>query len=114
LAINPPARPNGRLRRTAVGLSPDWKFPLSNALPTYAQARRLRAKLDGGEGDEGGHGFGEVLEVLGETPVASEPGEGALDQLAAGRRSLSSSLRLTVSMRSNGTFATAASTCHAL
>ncbi len=27
-----------------------------------------------------GQGFGEVLEVLGETPVASEPGKGALHQ----------------------------------
>ena len=31
------------------------------------------------ESDEGGEGFREVLEVLGETPVAPEPGEGALD-----------------------------------
>src|ERR1700730_12299144 len=34
---------------------------------------------DGGEGNEGGQGFGKVFEVLGETPVASEPGESALD-----------------------------------
>jgi hypothetical protein len=27
-------------------------------------------------------GFGKVLEILGETPVASEPGEGALDHPA--------------------------------
>src|SRR5262245_43115424 len=33
-------------------------------------------KLDGGGRDEGGQAFGEVLEVLGETPVSSEPGEG--------------------------------------
>jgi hypothetical protein len=26
-------------------------------------------KLDGGDGDEGGQGFDEVLEVLGKTPV---------------------------------------------
>ena len=31
--------------------------------------------LDGGEGNEGDQGFGKVLEVLGETPVAYEPGE---------------------------------------
>ena len=28
-------------------------------------------KLDGGEGDEGGEGFGKILKVLGETPVAT-------------------------------------------
>ena len=37
-------------------------------------------QLDRGEGNEGGQGFGKVLEVLGETPVSAEPGEGALDQ----------------------------------
>jgi hypothetical protein len=40
-------------------------------------------KLDGGESNEGAQGFGKVLEVLGETPVASEPGEGALDHPTA-------------------------------
>jgi hypothetical protein len=30
--------------------------------------------LDEGEGHEGGQGFDEVLEILGETPVASEAG----------------------------------------
>ena len=39
-------------------------------------------KLDGGEGHEGGQGFGKVLEILGETPVSSEP-ESALDHPAA-------------------------------
>ena len=39
-------------------------------------------KLDGGEGHEGGQGFGKVLEILGVTPVSSEPGEGALDHSA--------------------------------
>ena len=36
-----------------------------------------------GEGNEGGQGFGKVFEVLGETPVASESGESALDNPAA-------------------------------
>ena len=40
-------------------------------------------QLDGGEGNEGGQGFHKVYEVLGETPVASEPGESALDNPAA-------------------------------
>jgi hypothetical protein len=40
-------------------------------------------QLDAGEGNEGGQGFGKVLEVLGETPVSAEPGEGALDHPAA-------------------------------
>ena len=41
----------------------------------------LRDQATGAEnmGNEGGQGFGEVLEILGETPVSSEPGEGALD-----------------------------------
>ena len=34
-------------------------------------------QLDGGEGYEGGQGFGKVLEILGETPVSAEPREGA-------------------------------------
>jgi hypothetical protein len=47
-------------------------------------------------------------EVLGETPVASEPGEGALDHPATRqyRRSLSCRLRLPISMRGGGTFPT--------
>jgi hypothetical protein len=40
-------------------------------------------KLDGCEGHEGGQDFGKVLGILGETPVLSEPGEGALDHPAA-------------------------------
>jgi hypothetical protein len=40
-------------------------------------------KLDGGKGNEGAQGFSKVLEVLGETPVASEPGKSALDNPAA-------------------------------
>ena len=73
-------------------------------------------QLNGGEGNEGGQGFGKVFEVLVETPVASEPGESALDNPAARQddEALMSSLRLTISIRSGGTFATAASTCQAL
>jgi hypothetical protein len=72
--------------------------------------------LDGGEGNEGGQGFGKVLEVLGKTPVTSEPGEGVLDTQRRGTtvKPFMSSLRLTISMRSSGTVATVASTCHAL
>ena len=40
---------------------------------------------DGGEGSEGEQRFGKVPEILAETPVASEPEEGALDRLAAGQ-----------------------------
>src|ERR1700751_5103846 len=40
-------------------------------------------KLDGGGDNKGGQGFGEVLEVLGETPVSSEPGESTLNHPAA-------------------------------
>src|ERR1700724_1612302 len=42
-------------------------------------------QLDGGEGNEGGQGFGKVLEILGKPPVSAEPGEGALDHPAAGQ-----------------------------
>ena len=74
-------------------------------------------ELDRSEGDGGGEGFGEVLEILGKPPVASEPGEGALDFPAARARTtapFTSSLRLTSASWSRGTFGTAASTCHAL
>ena len=37
------------------------------------------SKLQGGEGNEGAQSFGKVLEILDETPIASEPGERALD-----------------------------------
>ena len=40
-------------------------------------------KLDRSEGDKGGESFGEVLEILGKSPVAPEPREGALDHPAA-------------------------------
>jgi hypothetical protein len=67
---------------------------------TYALASRLRASWMG-EGNEVGQGFGKVLEVLGETPVSSEPGEGTLDHPAARQddeaKPFMSSLRLTIS-----------------
>ena len=73
-------------------------------------------ELDGSKCDEGFQSCGEILEVLGEPPVASEPGEGALDHPAARQddEAALSSLRLAISMRSRGAFATAASTCQAL
>src|SRR4051794_816029 len=37
------------------------------------------SELDRGQDNEGGQGLGEVLEVLGETPVSSEPGKGTLN-----------------------------------
>ena len=52
------------------------------------------------------------FEILSEPPVAPEPGEKALDHPAARQDDkVVSSLRLTMSRRSGGTFATAASTC---
>src|SRR6266446_4939337 len=53
------------------------------ALVDLLPDRPPEGKLDGGEGHEGGQGFREVLKVLGETPVASEPGEGAFHHPAA-------------------------------
>jgi hypothetical protein len=73
------------------------------------------SKLNGGEGNEGAQGFGKILEVFGKTTVASEPGESALDHPAARQDDEAMfSLRLTISVRSGGTFATATSTCQAL
>ena len=72
------------------------------------------SKLNGGGGNEGARGFGKILEALGETPIASEPGESALDHPAARQDDealpFMLSLRLTISARSGGTFATATST----
>ena len=64
-------------------------------------------ELDGGEGREGGQSFRKVLEVLGEAAISPEPGESAT-------KPFMSSLRLTTSMRSTGTLATAAATCPVL
>jgi len=63
-------------------------------------------RLDGGEM---ARVLGKVLEVLGKTPAAPEPRESALDHPAARQddKGFTSSLRLTISMRSNGTFVTA-------
>jgi hypothetical protein len=86
-------------RRTVIGATSSLPVALAKVrsqsdLPTFAIARCRPAvcgvhdlypdkppegELDGGEGNEGGQGFGKVLEVLGETPVSAEPGEGALD-----------------------------------
>ena len=65
---------------------------------------------------EGAQGFGKVLEVLGETPVASEPGEGALDHPTA--RPNDEALRVVAPLddlqAQQRHLATAASTCRAL
>jgi len=73
-------------------------------------------QLDGAEGDDGSQGFGKVFEILGKTPVSSEPREGASDSLAAWQDDEAVHVvpRLTISVRSRGTFATAAPTCQAL
>ena len=66
--------------------------------------------------NEGGQGFREVLEVLGETPL--RPNQEKVRSTTQWRgkmtKSFMSSLRLTISMRSGVTFATAASTCQVL
>jgi hypothetical protein len=63
----------------------------------YRHAQGFRRAFGTGAGPV----FGEVLEVLSETPVAVEPGEGALDHQRRGRRTkpLLSSLRLTIAKR---------------
>jgi hypothetical protein len=50
---------------------------------TYAPGKPPEGELDGGEGDEGLQGRGEVLEVFGKTSIPSEPGKGTLHHLAA-------------------------------
>ena len=52
-------------------------------LRAYTLPSRLRASWIEARVTKGGQGFREVLEVLGEAPVAPEPGEGALDHPAA-------------------------------
>jgi hypothetical protein len=52
-------------------------------LTIHAPRKAPDDQLDRGEGSEGAESFGKVLEVLAETPVASEPGEGAPDRVAA-------------------------------
>ena len=76
-------------------------------------------ELDGGQGHEGGQGFGKVLEIVGETPVASElPNQEKVRSITqrcgSTTKPFLSSLRLTIAMRSDSAFATAASTCQAL
>jgi hypothetical protein len=64
-------------------------FTVARCKPAVWRVADLRpgkppeSKLNGGEGNEGAQGFGTILEVLDETPVASEPGESALDHPAA-------------------------------
>src|SRR6516162_4053699 len=67
--------------------SPQQPFAAGNGTGAPRQAlidllpgKPPEGKLDRGEGDEG---FREVLKVLGETPVASEPGGGAFHHPAA-------------------------------
>ncbi len=73
-------------------------------------------KLDGGEGDEGGHGFREVLKSLARRRLRpnQEKVRSTTQRRGKMTKPFMSSLRLTISMRSNGTFATAVSTCQAL
>ena len=74
------------------------------------------SQLNGGERNEGAQGFGKVLEVLGEPTASPERDEGALDPQRRDRttKPFISLLRLAISMRSSGLFATAASTRQAL
>ena len=65
---------------------------------TSRAGKLLEGQLE--DGGEGGQGLGKVLEVLSETPVSPEPGEGALDHPAA--RQDDSSLRLTIATCSSG------------
>jgi hypothetical protein len=86
-------------------------------LTIYALASRLSASWMQARVTKVGRVSARFSKILGETPVASEPGERALDDPAARQNDEApdmSSLRLTISMRSSGTFATAASTCQAL
>ena len=50
--------------------------------------KRTNSELDGGEVSEGEQRFGKVPEILAEAPVASEPGEGALDHVSARQQAI--------------------------
>jgi hypothetical protein len=73
-------------------------------------------ELDGGEGSEGLQGAGKVLEVLGEAAISlnREKVRSTIQRPGRTTKPLMSSLRLTISMRSTGTLATAAASCRAL
>jgi hypothetical protein len=79
-------------------------------LAIYALATRLRASWMEARATKAPRVLARFSKSLGETPVASEPGEGALEHPAApqGDEAFMLSLRLTISVRSGGTFATAA------
>jgi hypothetical protein len=93
----PPLRHISTLRYLAVAArSGEGPFAYPLRTPTIAHTKPVfccvrdqcpgkppEGKLDGGEGNDGGQGFGEVLEVLGDTPASSELGEGTLDHPAA-------------------------------
>jgi len=96
--------------KPTTGRSPLGK---GSALTDVRPREPSEGKLDGSEDHEGGQSFREVLEILGKPPVAPEPEEGALDHPAA-RQDDEASVRLTISRRTRGTFAIAASTCQAL
>src|SRR5215831_4364678 len=53
---------------------------------TYASASRLSASSIEAGGHEGGQGFAEVLEVLGETPVCARPPSGAAERRSSSFR----------------------------
>jgi hypothetical protein len=77
-------RPRRQDRTAFAGLY-HRAFPIGGLLCFYdlRPGKAPEGQLDGGEGDEGGEDSGEVLEILGETPVAPEPGKGALDHPTA-------------------------------
>ena len=84
-------RATSRLYATLSSPRVPAKVPSPSDLPTFVivhlptavllsyglcPGKPPKGKLDGGEGHEGDQGFDEVLEVLGQTPVSSEPGAG--------------------------------------
>src|SRR5690349_22626005 len=69
-------KPSPRRTTQAVPVS---SAGLRDQTTAAASPRQGGSALPAGDRDEGGEGTGEIFKVLGETAIAPEPGEGALD-----------------------------------
>jgi len=107
-----------RIRRNLAVRTRSGEGRESSPLQTFGlrPGQPPKGKLDRGDGYEGGQGLGEVLESLARRRFRPNHEKVRSTTQRRGRmtKPFMSSLRLTISMRSTGTLATAASTCRAL